>query len=176
MAFHKKVLPTFVVSGTVEKISERDTGQYTQVSLLVNGEWYGKFNTTKADVTLAEGDEVSLVATQNGKYKNWESYTVVSSAPAPDPAAPGTTVSGTPFNTTQYRITYQAARNAAVEVAAMLLSKDLLPIPTVKSKQVGAVMEFIRDVTNDFVTEAWDASPDNVGNKVTEKVTPEMVE
>lgn len=158
MAFKQKVkAPTYEVTGVIERISAKDEGNYTQVSVLVNEIWYGKFGVTLRDVTFVEGDEVTLVVHENGKYKNWDSYVVVSKA---SPKLADTSKEGVPYNSNQYRITYQGARNAAIELAGILISKDLLPIPTVKSKQIDAVVGFIKEVTNDFAREAWEASPE----------------
>lgn len=160
MAFQKKAkAPTTVVSGTVEKVSEKDAGTYTQVSILLNGEWYGKFGTLLKDETVVAGDVINLEVSQNGKYKNWESYEVVTKS---SPKHVDTTKPGEAYNNNQFRFTYQGARNAAIELAALLISKDLLPIPTVKSKQIGAVMGFINEATKDFTLEAWNATPESL--------------
>lgn len=161
MAFNARAkAPTYEVSGTVEKISEKDTGKYQQMSLLVNGNWYGKFNASLKDSPVSEGDVINLVVADAGKYKNWESFEIVSKASP----APKASTSGAPptdnYNLNQFRITYQSARNAAIELAGILLAKDLLPVPTVKSKQVSAVIDFIDEVTKDYVIAAWEATPD----------------
>jgi hypothetical protein len=167
MAFPKKSEPSFVVTGTVENVYLNDKPKYKSIAIVLNGEKYTKFvDILPSTPPLVKGDEIELMATKNGEYFNWESYKVTSNASPKAVVEKGADA----FNSNQYRITYASARNAAIELAAILVDKDLLVLPASKKNQAETVVEYIKHMTDAFTKEAWEASPNDVAeDKASEK-------
>jgi len=136
-------------TGIVEKIANNGKA----FNIVVSGEWYGYGFSAPS---FTEGQTISFDWKENGRFKNVvvPSLRVLPAAaetPAPAPeAAPAKAGGRGGYGATQLSIQYQSARNAAIEVASLLVSNGALALPPKKGDQADAVMAYIDDLTNQF--------------------------
>lgn len=126
-----------IITGYVEQKVGKGTDKGVIWALKVDGTRYGFYTT---EPKCKEGDYVSFEAVQKGDFWNANAKTLKPATPqAGTPAstaaqaAPAPTRAGTkpwvPDDKRQDAISYQAARNSAIETLKLMASVNALPIP-----------------------------------------------
>lgn len=146
-----------MISGTVSKINYADRSGRRVYSVNVDGQWYGGFWNDRPNCN--EGDSVEFEATQNGRFWNANPPTlrVVSSQPAAptgNSSAAGAASSNSGGDSRQNSIVYQSSRGDAIELLKVLLEQDLVSLPTKKADKMGAVLNLVDELTDDFAYKA----------------------
>ena len=138
------------IQGTVKVV--RYTGKATNIQ--VDGQWYGcGFGTTPDKLNFKEGDTIQFTYQQKGDFKNIDLKSVQVQAGVPKPAASGGYQVRQSDDSRQRAITWQASRNAAIEVAKLAKELDILPLGTKKNEQLQNLQSFIHDLSVEFFTE-----------------------
>lgn len=164
---------TNTVTGIVEQVYNKQHTFGSQLSIKIDGAWYGKLLKKGDSVDkyplLVEGANVTLYTEQKGKYLNWTDVKVnseVSGANDVVMSSNSSRIVGKDF-----RITHAAARNAAIHVAEILLKADALPLPANKKDKMNSILAFIHDMTAQYAVENWDATVEDMSPLPSGEVT-----
>lgn len=153
------------VQGVVEAVSEKTgkTGKrvWRNVSLNVNGNWYGGFESDDNKAILGKvgkGDTVKLEYTENGNFKNFTKIELVEGVKQPASVPKGAT-RDVVTNNRDFRITYAGSRNTAIAFVELLVKNGGLTLPTKKSEIEDALLKYVDELTMEFAMKAWNAEP-----------------
>ena len=146
------------VTGTVEKIHANAKAY----NIVVNDEWYGYGFKTDGEPNFNEGDTISFDFKANGKFKNINKSSIQVNPAAASTGGATSSGSATRVDTRQLAIQYQSSRNAAIQLAGVMLEAGALPLPAKKGDQYDAVIAVVDDLTNKFHCEC-DAVVENGG-------------
>jgi len=141
-------------SGVVQVI--RYNGKAT--NLQVDGVWYGAGFVAPDKLPCKEGDNVAFEfsVSPDGKFKNVNPRNITVTAGVPKSNATGNyppPAGGRNNDVTQRQITWQASRNAAIEVAKLAKELDILPLGAKKNEQLANLQGFIHDLSVEFYAE-----------------------
>lgn len=154
-----------LVQGVVQKISSNGKA----ASIKVNGVFYGcGFGSKPEKLPCKEGDTIEFQSSQNGQWNNADIRTIRVIAAGVAVNVPGAAAgAAVPARDRaaedaqrQRSITWQASRNAAIEVARLAKELDILPLGAKKADQLQALKAFIHDTTVEFYVDT-----DTVANK-----------
>lgn len=146
------------ISGRVEKIYSKEykPGKF-MYSIVVNGTFYGVGGRKPS---VAEGDNVQFVATQNGKFWNVDGNVEVlsqgttprssASAPAASPVANDRQLFE---ERKQDAIALQAARNTALTAAGLLIGNGAIKLPAKPADIGDVVLALVDDLTARYYAE-----------------------
>lgn len=178
-----------VVNGVVEAISKKENvktkfGFKTKTAFLVNGEWYGALGNKNNEEALAlvkENDIVKIEYSVNGNFKNLETVEVIAeNVPVeiakvkkslPKDVAKEVEASVQKLADKDLKITYNGSLKSAIEFVDLLMRNEMLPIPTKKADKADVVYEYVKEYTNRFVRDTYNAQL--LANDTEKEIIPE---
>src|SRR5574343_728581 len=130
--------------GVVEALSFKGKG----ASAKIGNDWYGLgFNIQQDQIPFRKGDTIEFEYTERGQYKNLDLKSVKLAAGRPAAAAPANNGYQARDESRQNMINWQAARNSALHLAEIAVSKDLIPLGTKKSDQLDNLVAFVDEIS-----------------------------
>lgn len=138
-------------AGIVEAVSSRPTanGGNAYNVKLNDGNWYGYgFEKPAFD----KGADIEFTFTQNGKFSNVDSSTVVIRAAqaARQATAPTVVSNSNSYDDRQLAITYQAARKDALQIVEMALAHDAVSLGSKKGDKLDMLETIVHKMTIQF--------------------------
>lgn len=131
-------------AGVVEIVAVKGNATNAKIA----GVWYGCGFQFKGE--FAQGDNIEFEYSEKGQYKNvvLSSVRKVAGA-APAPVAQGNfgAARAAADLTRQRSITYQASRNAAIEVAQIAVQAGILNLGKKEAEKLDHLLNFIEDLT-----------------------------
>ena len=150
-------------TGVVERVAQNSANFY---NAKVDGEWYG--TSSKNAPEFQEGDTISFAYNMNGRFKNMDpdTITVKASAGPSNADSSGGNTEAPKANTYQDRqaaISFQSARNAAIETVDLMLRHEAVKLPTKVADRYDGVLSFIDELTARYYsdTENYEAFLEN---------------
>lgn len=105
------------ITGRVQQVQEKDTNFGTMYNIRVEGVYYGCGRDRPA---VQEGDTVSFLAVDKGRFKNVQGEIEVLSSPGPS-AAPASGSSGSSYDSRQLHIEFQSSRSVAAQLTQTIV-------------------------------------------------------
>ncbi len=158
-------MPT--IEGTVQYKSDKN-GRF---AVKMDDIWYG-FN--EDDPEVEEGNVIKFRYSKNGKWNNadFETLEILDDKVETQPRTVKSNVSSTDWDAKDVRITYMSARNAALELVAILSELGGLSLPKTTKPNPAKIAIAVEAIVEEYTDEFFEAALDAKRPSKTKKAKP----